>query len=55
MEILYREKKHLYPLIIILEKPVLYKNGIINLKIEPIQINIKEWSVIINFKISLLK
>ena len=30
--ILYREKKHLYLLIIILGEPVLYKNSIINLK-----------------------
>ena len=34
--ILYREKKYLYLLIIILEERVLYKNGIINLKIGPI-------------------
>ena len=34
--ILYREKKYLYPLVIILGELVLYKNNIINLKIEPI-------------------
>ena len=34
--ILYREKKYLYLLIIILEKLVLYKNSIINLETEPI-------------------
>ena len=34
--ILYREKEHLYPLIIILGEPVLYKDNIINLKIGPI-------------------
>ena len=32
----YREKKHLYLLVMILEEPVLYKNGIINLKTGPI-------------------
>ena len=36
LEILYREKEHLYPLIIILEELVLYKDGIINSKIKPI-------------------
>ena len=34
--ILYRKKKHLYPLVIILGEPVLYKDGIINLKTGPI-------------------
>ena len=34
--ILYKEKKYLYPLVIILGEPVLYKNGIINLKTGPI-------------------
>ena len=34
--ILYREKEYLYPLVIILGEPVLYKNGIINLEIGPI-------------------
>ena len=36
LEILYREKKYLYPLITILEELVLYRDGIINLKIGPI-------------------
>ena len=34
--ILYKEKKYLYPLVTILGEPVLYRDGIINLKIEPI-------------------
>ena len=34
--ILYKEKKHLYPLVTILREPVLYKNSIINLKVKPI-------------------
>ena len=34
--ILYKEKEHLYPLVIILGELVLYKDGIINLKTEPI-------------------
>ena len=36
LKILYKEKENLYLLVIILEKLVLYKNGIINLKIRPI-------------------
>ena len=36
LKILYKKKKHLYPLITILEEPVLYKNNIINLKTGPI-------------------
>ena len=38
----------------ILGELVLYKNGIINLEIELIQIDIKRWSIIINFNILLL-
>ena len=51
---LYREKKYLYPLVIILGELVLYKNNIINLKKEPIQINIKGQSITVNFNILLL-
>ena len=51
---LYKEKEYLYPLIIILGKLVLYKNSIINLKTEPIEVNIKRRSVIVNFNILLL-
>ena len=36
LEILYKKKEYLYPLITILREPVLYKNSIINLKTEPI-------------------
>ena len=32
LKILYREKKYLYPLVIILGELVLYKNSIINLE-----------------------
>ena len=34
LKILYREKENLYLLVIILKELVLYKDGIINLKIE---------------------
>ena len=36
LKILYKEKEYLYPLVIILKEPVLYKNSIINLKTGPI-------------------
>ena len=36
LEILYREKEHLYLLVIILGELVLYRDSIINLKIGPI-------------------
>ena len=36
LKILYKEKEHLYLLVMILEKPVLYRDNIINLKIRPI-------------------
>ena len=41
MGILYRKKEYLYLLVIILGELVLYKDGIINLKIGPILVNIK--------------
>ena len=34
--IIYRKNKHLYPLIIIIGEPVLYRDSIINLKTKPI-------------------
>ena len=55
MGILYREKEYLYPLITILGELVLYKNNIINLETELIQVNIKGQSVIVNFNILLLE
>ena len=36
LEILYKKKEYLYPLVIILEELILYRDGIINLKIRPI-------------------
>ena len=36
MGLLYRYKEHLYLLITILEDPIAYRGGIINLKIGPI-------------------
>ena len=39
--ILYREKEKPYLLVMILGEPVLYKDGIINLETELIQVNIK--------------
>ena len=40
--ILYKERKYLYPLIMILGELVLYKNSIINLETGLIEINIKK-------------
>ena len=36
LKILYKEKEHLYLLVIILGEPVLYKDSIINLETGPI-------------------
>ena len=54
MRILYRKKEYLYLLVTILGELVLYKDNIINLETGLIQINIKGWSVIVNFNILLL-
>jgi hypothetical protein len=52
--LLYRQKLEPYALVIILGDPVLYKNGIINLEIGPVQVNIKRYNIIVNFNILLL-
>jgi len=54
MGLLYRQKKHLYLLIIILEDQIAYRGGIINLKIGPIQLTIKGRPVRMSFNILLL-
>ena len=51
MGILYREKEYLYPLVTISGEPVLYGDGIINLEIGPIQVDIKGRSITVNFNI----
>jgi len=53
--LLYRQKEHLYPLITILGDQIAYREGIINLKIEPIQITIKGRPVRMSFNILLLE
>ena len=42
MEILYREKEYLYPLIAILWELVLYKDSIINLKQDWYKLTLKD-------------
>ena len=54
LRIPYRQKKHLYLLIIILGDPISYKNRIIHIKTELVELRIKERTVIINFNILLL-
>ena len=51
----HREKKSPYLLVTILGELVPYKDSIINLEIELIQIDIKRQSIIINFNILLLR
>jgi hypothetical protein len=52
--LLYRQKLKPYTLVTILGEPVLYKDGIINLEIGLVQVNIKRQNVIVNFNILLL-
>jgi hypothetical protein len=51
---LYKQKLESYTLITILGELVPYKDKIINLKIELIQVNIKKQDIIVNFNILLL-
>jgi len=50
----YRQKEHLYPLIIILRDLINYKGGVINIEIKLIIIKIKGKEITINFNILLL-
>jgi hypothetical protein len=50
----YKQKLESYTLVIILGDLVLYKDGIINLEIRPVQVNIKGRDIIVNFNILLL-
>ena len=55
LRIFYKLKENLYLLVIILGDPIFYKNRVIYIKMEPLELKIKEWRVIINFNILLLK
>jgi len=50
----HRQKKNLYPLVIISGDPILYKNNIIYFKTEPVKIKIKRWKVVVLFNVLLL-
>ena len=50
----YELKKSLYLLVIILKDLIFYKNGVIRIKIKPLELKIKRRRVIINFNILLL-
>ena len=54
LEILYKLKKNLYLLVIILEDLIFYKNKVIRIKTEPLELKIKGRRVVINFNILLL-
>ena len=55
LKIPYKLKENLYLLVIILENLIFYKNGVIYIKIELLELRIKEWKVVISFNILLLR
>jgi hypothetical protein len=52
--LLYKQKLEPYTLVTISGDLVLYKDGIINLEIRLVQVNIKGHNIIVNFNILLL-
>jgi len=50
----YRQKRDLYPLVTISGDPILYKDGIIYLKIGPMELEIKRRHVVMSFDVLLL-
>ena len=55
LKILYKLKESLYLLVIILGDLIFYKNGVIYIETELVELRIKGWRVIISFNILLLK
>jgi len=51
---IYRQKEHLYLLVIILKDLINYKGGVINIEIEIIKIKIEGKEIIMSFDILLL-
>ena len=54
LEIPYKLKEKLYPLVTISEDLISYKNGVICIKTEPVELKIKRRTVVISFDILLL-
>ena len=54
LEISYKQKEYLYLLVIILGDPISYKNRVIYIKTELVELRIKGQIIIINFNILLL-
>ena len=54
MELFYRQKENPYLLITISGDLILYRNSIIHLKTELVEIKIKGWKVVVLFNILLL-
>jgi len=51
MKLLYRQKQNLYPLVMILKDPILYKDNIIHFKTEPVKIEIKRQKLVVLFHV----
>ena len=54
LKIPYKLKERLYPLIIILENLISYRNGVIRIETELVELRIKKQIVVISFNILLL-
>ena len=55
LKIPYKLKENPYLLVIILEDLISYRNKVIYIKTEPVELKIKGWKVVINFNILMLK
>ena len=51
IELPYRQKENLYPLVMISGDPISYRNGIIHFKTGPVKIEIKKQKVVISFNV----
>ena len=50
----YKQKQDLYPLVTISGDLILYRDSIIYFKIGPVQLEVKEWKIVILFNVLLL-
>ena len=47
----YRQKRELYPLVMISGDPISYRDGMIHFETGPVKVTIKKWKIVISFDV----
>src|SRR6266702_3302274 len=53
--LLYRQKRDLYPLVMILGNPIIHRNGIIYFEIRPVELKLEGKYIVMSFEVLLLE